>query len=263
MVLGNLLGKSMLRVILVNIALLFAFNISPSYGNENISIEVPDSWVSIPNEVLNEYSEVIHQMAPNSEKQIYDYGYQLKSSENWLVHPYILVQVKNSGRVPESKLSNLERVERKLKEGASKVGGSTDGLVSEVDIQTPIYDETTHVLFSTTTQMVEGIGQVKGLISILLTEKGFINIYAYSRANEFSNYVGQFEDIVRGVKLAPHLQYQSRMTDNLPIISGVDVEELFIGGIDWLQVLIAGLVGGLIAVGGSMYKRKKAPNKSN
>ena len=78
-----------------------------------------------------------------------------------------------------------------MKAGASKVSDATGDLISNVDINNPIYDEKNHVLFFTAPSNVEGVGRINGLISVVLTEKGAINVYGYAVENEFKPYVNK------------------------------------------------------------------------
>lgn len=216
--------------------------------NDGFSITLPEGWVQIPKEALEDYSDTIFKASPGIGRQSYEYGFQLSQDPTWLTtYPYMLVQVKHSGRVPEAKLKELSKVEKGLGEGASKVQSSMKDLLSNMEIGKPIYDDVHQTLFSQMSMDVVGAGKVNGLISVVLTEKGAINIYGYSLASEFDRYSDIYGNAVRNILLDDSLKYTPRITDNVP----------FISRIDWQQVFIAAIVGGVLAGVFSLFRRKK------
>jgi hypothetical protein len=111
---GHNKGVSMHKTKLVTYVLLIVMfaGVSTASASElkknGFSISLPDEWVEIPRDVIDAYEKEIARLAPNAPAPHYDYGFQLGSSQNWFEYPYILVQINNTGRIPESQLEKFE-----------------------------------------------------------------------------------------------------------------------------------------------------------
>ncbi len=219
---------------------------------DGFTIRLPSNWTAIPKDVLDAYSDAVAKMAPNVEKQTYAYGFQLSSAQNWLTYPYILIQVKRTGRVPEAQLKSIKQVQQGLDKGIAKAQDSMSKMVSDARFGETIYDPTSHILFTQIGMDVKEVGLVKGLIALLLTEEGMIQIAGYAKATEFADSVPIFEGISRGVIIEDHLKYQSRISDAIPVVAGIN----------WGNVLsnaIRGaIIGGAIALITGLFRKKKA-----
>lgn len=200
------------------VAMLFAFSIhADCYGLElnqqiktpdGFTIRFPDNWRAIPKSVLDAYSQAVAEMRPEAEKQTYHYGFQLSSAREWLVYPYILIQVKKTGRVSEDKLKSIKKLQQGIDEGLAEARGSKAGIVSTARLGETIYDPAAHILFTQMGMDVNDIGSVKVLTALLLTQEGTIQINGVAKATEFENYAPVFEAIARGVVIENRLKYQ-------------------------------------------------------
>jgi hypothetical protein len=72
------------------------------------SISPPPGWREIPTDVIAACEKDIARKAPNAPSQHYDYGFQPADSKTWFDYPYILIQVRESGRLSERQLGALE-----------------------------------------------------------------------------------------------------------------------------------------------------------
>lgn len=106
--------------------------------NDGFSLELPPGWLQIPQSAIAETQQEILRRAPNAPKVRYDYGFQFGSTDQWFSYPYILVQVKRSGRIPEQELARIAQLP--LGNAAAKFQERTRELVSEVEIGKPRYD---------------------------------------------------------------------------------------------------------------------------
>src|SRR5688572_25638329 len=109
-----------------------------SNQQDNFVLALPDTWKEIPKEVLDDFSEKMSAMAPQAEKQHYNYGYQTDSPD-WFTYPYILVQVKNK-RMPESALKEWEKKSQVFKDGMQKAEKQFGDMISQVAFGNPFYD---------------------------------------------------------------------------------------------------------------------------
>jgi hypothetical protein len=186
-------------------------------AKEGFTLKLPDKWVQIPGEILDEHSGKLQQSGPDDEKPVYDYGFQLSGAGHWLACPYILVHLNRTGRIPEGKMKKLTKEKKGSKPIEEKISGIPNTEVVEI-----LYDPDDHTLWMT---FLAGTEKVKGLVATRLTHDGCIQIVCYADDQDFNEYRMLFEDIVKNIYLSEDLQYKSRITDSIPIISQVDLNE--------------------------------------
>ena len=187
-------------------------------AKEGFTLKLPDKWVQIPGKVLDEQSKKLQQVAPDEEKLLYDYGFQLSGAGHWLTCPYILICVNKTGRIPEGKMKRITNKKIESKPIDEKISGIPNTAVGEV-----LYDSDDHTLWMTFLADAE---KVKGLIATKLTQKGCIQIVCYANDKDFNEYRNLFEGIVKNIYLSEELEYKSRITDSIPIISQINFDKL-------------------------------------
>lgn len=187
-------------------------------AKEGFTLKLPYNWVRIPGEILDEHSRKSQQAAPDAEKLVYDYGFQLSGAGHWLACPYILICLNKTGRIPEGKMKKLTKEKKGSKPVEEKISGIPDTEVGEV-----LYDPDDHTLWMTFMADAE---KVKGLIATKLTQEGCIQIICYAEDKDFSKYRKLFEDIVKNIYLSEDMEYKPRITDSIPIISQINFDKL-------------------------------------
>ncbi len=206
-------------------------------AGDDFSLSLPSGWVEAPQEALRSIEAAIEEMSRGANKQRYDYGYQLASASTWFEYPYILVQVNRGGRIPEGLLMEHGKIESELRDGIAK----TEAWLGEVFTQSAagesLYDEDEHILWSTISMNAQGVGAIRGLIAIKVTEFGFIQLMGYATEASFAQYSEVYRYAARSLELADEDRYRPNLTDHAPIL----------WGINWGQAAIAGLYGGLFA----------------
>ncbi len=218
---------------------------------DQFSIDLPDNWTEVPKNVLDEFSDTIAKLAPQNPKQIYDYGYQLSGSERWLQYPYILVQVKNVGRVASGELKQYKKLKKGFEEGLAQVTDSFSDIMSNASFGETVYDESNHILWTTISMNVEGIGKVLGLLAVKLTEKGIIQFNAYATEATFDEYAQIYRNAFINLDVAELITYKPQITDNAPTIGGINTGKVLAAAVK------GALIGGVIGLFGWLNKRKK------
>jgi len=219
--------------------------------NDGFTVTLPPGWVEIPQEILRNYEAALLEISQGKNLQKYSYGYQTSIAINWLEHPYILVQVKRDGRIPEGQLKKYKKLKEEFSEGGEKAEAMYSGFLSNAKQGETIYDDENHVLWSTLLMTVAEIGNVKALIAVKLTEFGFVQIMGYSIEEEFNQYEPIYKSMVNTLSLNEKDAYKPRLTDNAPVLWGINLGQSAIAGI------IAGAIGGLIALVGFLGRRIK------
>jgi hypothetical protein len=228
----------------------------PLAADENIlragsdyQISIPSDWVEIPKDILDQYAVAAKEAT--GQNVTYEYGYQLASAVNWLEHPYALVQVKRTGRVPEGQLKQYKKIESGFNEAIDKLEESAGDLLKNITMGETIYEEDKHILWSAMSIEVAGIGKVKGLIAVKLTEFGMVQFMGYGKEESFSQYEPTYRKMIDSITVSQPDIYKPQITDNAPTIFGINLG----------QSLIAGIVGGLIGAIFGLFKyftRKKS-----
>jgi len=231
---------------IVNLLLLSAAAAEKDFPTQQgFTIVLSDDWVEIPRNVLDDLSATMARMS-SAPVQKWDYGYQLASATNWAQYPYILVQVKEEGRIRESELANYKKVSADMNEGLKKAEKSMDGILSDSTMGETVYDDQNHILFSTMQMNVRAIGPVLGVTAVKLTEKGAVQFMGYTLEKDASIYVPFYKKAAIDVRLPEDLVYKPRASDS---------------GFDWSHVgrsaIIGGLVGGMIGLIRMFFKKKK------
>ncbi|MBO0862125.1 MAG: hypothetical protein J2P21_27250, partial [Chloracidobacterium sp.] len=219
------------------------------FKKPGFTLSLPDGWIEIPQEVLTSMRDKVVRQATNANVPKYDYGFQLKTAQNWMEHPLVLVQVSNTGRVPEHQLKSLPKMD--LNEMLKKYAADLNSLISNVTLGQMQYDETAHVVWLTYRSDVVGVGKVQGISGLIPTEKGYLQFHCSSTESNFQTYLPTFRQIVASVAVSPELAYKHRWSDISPILSGIDWSEVAaksIGG---------AIIGGIFALFAVLKRRKK------
>ncbi len=220
---------------------------------DGFTVRLPDNWKAIPRDMLDKYSQAVAKLTRDTEKQVYDYGFQRADAPGWFAYPYILIQVRKTGRIAEAQLKSVKQFQGDLDKSMARMQQAMSGVVSDAAVGEMVYDPKAHILFSQMRMEVKEIGTIKGLIALLLTELGGIHIAGYARGDDFSEYLLLFEEIARGVVPDDNLRYKPRMLESIPVV----------GSIDWGRVLISALVGAALGAAGMLLTRKLKKKKAN
>jgi len=222
-------------------------------AGSDFQISIPHDWVEIPRDVLDQYEIAVQ--AATGQAQTYEYGYQSTSTVNWFEHPYALVQVKRTGRVPEGQLKKYKKIESGFKEGIQKVEESAGDLLKNMTMGETIYEQDGHILWSAMSMEVAGVGKVKGLIAVKLTEFGVVQFMGYGKEDNFSQHESTYRKMIQSITVSQPDMYKPRLTDNAPTIFGINLGQSLIAGI------IGGLIGGVFGL--FKYFTRKNPNKKS
>lgn len=213
------------------------------------SISLPAGWVEMPTDVIDAFEKEIARLTPNAPAQHYNHAFQLGSSENWFEYPYILVQIKNTGRIPESQLEKLKGYN--IQESLEKHKKGLSSILSDVQAGEMVYDKQTKMIWMRIEANVVNTGPISGISGMVLTEKGFIQVMGYCLRGNYPTYENIFQSVALSVSTEPGLAYKPKWSDSLPPA---------VTGIDWGKVAekaIAGaIIGGILILIAASRKKK-------
>jgi hypothetical protein len=214
-----------------------------------VSLTLPDGWVEVPQEILQQFYEEMQRQAPDAGIPRYDYAVQSSDGPPWLAYPYVLVKISITGRPTERELQAMPRIDanaelQKKSEALSKV--MTDTKLGQMQ-----YDKAANVVWVTSESDVVGIGKVSGLSGVIPTEKGFVQLHGYARSEDFARHEPVFRKIITTAKISPALVYQPRWSDELAKYGLFDSTDL-----RWRTGI--GLAVGLVVLIFVLLRRKRA-----
>jgi len=220
------------------------------YDRDGFAMSVPAGWKEIPAAVLKDYMDRMAQLAPNAPKQEFQGGFQLTSARQWFTYPYVLIQMRNTGRVPEGQFTKAAGIQGATEKGLKKAESQLSSILSESELTEPRYDPQKHALFMNVSMNVAGVGKVKMTSATLLSEKGTISVYCYAPVDDFAPYTKPFETMLDSVQLSEELRYKPRPSDANAVLGFLD----HVGRGALRGAIIGALVGVVIFV----MRRKKA-----
>lgn len=207
-----------------------------NYDQAGFALTLPVGWREIPPDVLKSFVEATSKLNDSLRRQSYDFGYQLASSSNWFVYPYILVQVGNTGPIPEQELARLAKNDAGLDRSTKGAEKGMPSIVSGVGVSETSFNPQTHTLKMSAHMNVVGAGEVALLSTIILTSRGTLTIHCYAKQSEFETFRTVFESILDSVKLSENLRYR-------PVSRGSDGGSRILG-----YAFVGGLIGLLVGL---------------
>lgn len=242
---------------------------------EGFSVTIPSGWIEIPKKIIDAraaaYNEKIKQESENIPQEYFETGFQMEISKNWFEHPYILIQIKNTGRIPESQLNKIEALS--LDETEKKYRKALSSMMSNLEVGTLLFDRKNNIIWTQFELESQGSGVVHALGAIVPTEEGFIQATGYSLSGTYTDYEAFFQSVAISVTPEPGIAYRWSQTDSFssnfnndsydeakgsdynpdPGASGISGSE----GFDEVlgQVIVAFIFGGLTVLFSIMIKR--------
>lgn len=219
---------------------------------EKFTLQLPGDWKEISAAVMTSTFKSLVEIAPAASSEHYDYGYQLASAPSTITYPYILVSIKKKGRVSENAIANLPSSDGEVKESFNKAADKLKSVLSSLKVGEMVYDRQKHILFMHSDMDVNGVGAIKSLTAVCLTEEGSINIYCYAKAAEFESYFKTFENVAKSIEFSGGLGYKPRLLDALGGSGGSGLHHI------GRSAIIGGITGAVVALVIAMFKKKNA-----
>lgn len=168
------------------------------------SMTIPDGWIEIPRDVLDEYAATVKSLAPNAGIERYDYGFQANSGE-WFTYPYILVENRRTGRLPQATLEQAEKID--MSAVARNEQRNLGSIATGFRIDAPVFDQETKLLWLRAEANVATVGPVSGLLACAPTEQGLIRASAFALAPDFPAYEPVFRANLGNLRADPSIAY--------------------------------------------------------
>jgi hypothetical protein len=196
-----------------------AVDLSKAYRiDEGVTLHLPDNWTEIPKEQLDEMTRLITANLGVAAPK-YDFGFQLEGTE-YFSYPYMIVTINNTGRINESELSNIKRIEKELGRAFDSAEQELDSLVENVNMGEQVYDEDGKRLISKAKTDVAGVGSVFMVLDLQLTGRGYIQFMLYCEESQYDKYDEIFSHIINGVEITGDALYSGAGASKTGTVSG-------------------------------------------
>ncbi len=164
----------------------------------HFSFTLPAGWVQIPASVVDSVGKVLG----ITEK--YDLAFQEQSS-GYFTYPYVLTQIRRSGRLPESEIRQLlasgafkktmaEGYEEAIKEGALPT------FLKNAQLGEMLYDQTHNAIILKSEADIVGIGRVVSVSTMMLSDYGVVSMIFNTTKDDLGSDLADYDQIVTSFK---------------------------------------------------------------
>lgn len=175
--------------------------------NFGFSLYLNNEWSELPQDFLEQNNK--------GQKSKWDMGYIL-SNENLSsgYRPNILVKINESGRVPASVFKKYKKTPEEVNDKYRKNNNQT--VFGNISVIEYYFDDESYTLHSSSIIKLENIGRILSHGRIIFTEKGYIEIVAYSPESEADKYSPFFKEVFETINIDKSLKYKKSSSDLIP-----------------------------------------------
>lgn len=179
------------------------------------TIEIPQEWMPVPQEVLNDVLRMTGQQ-PERSPMVFDAVFQDPSTEAWLTPPYVMIQV-----LPFARMGlNRQPREDEIPQIVRGITASNVRQTAKKTVTEPLQDMVNTAAFSNqqidlknqrfsyeTDMTVPGFGEVHGDAIAFVGRTAMVQVILYSRPNDRSEVAPIRESLVRSFHFDPDAAY--------------------------------------------------------
>ena len=220
-----------------------------TYHNEQAgyALDLPDDWIEIPREVMEEVMAQVMQQGAGPRIQ-YSAGFQPAANETWMEYPYVLVQVLPYAQFGPPRQIREDEFPKLIKaltgldlagEMDKRMTDEARSMVSDIQTGVPRLDRPNRRFFLTMDMNVATVGVIKGQCVGYFGRKALVQVMFYVHDDEMDAYADVSAGILESLKFdAAHAYDGSAAAQS----SGSGVV-----GRTARHYIIAGVVGAAIA----------------
>ncbi len=181
-----------------------------------VGMEIPDDWVEIDPLHLDELSMWSAETTAGRSVEVYQHGFLPKDPEVDRSLPYVLVQIRESGRLRYGRFLHLQPLDDLREDARRSFPDGIPPLVMDVAVEGVAFDPTTYSLRLEHTLDLRFKGRVTVLTAAFLTERGLLSLHFVDRERRIDDDRALFGRMVDSVTFSPEISYRPRMSDHLP-----------------------------------------------
>lgn len=176
------------------------------YTSEGFSLTLPENWGEVPYNVLKEYEKTLNEtIAKGGSEQFYAHAFQLKSAKKTFEYPYVLIQIRKDGKIPQSKLEKIKTFN--FNKTNEEIENKSQHIISQINIDEPVYDSQARIIWIKGTAVVQGKNMLI-ISAVIPTESGVIQVTYSTIEAENAKYEQDFMAIVKSIKVSDDEQYK-------------------------------------------------------
>lgn len=221
------------------IVICFCFTIHVQAGEVNhgsihnhYSFEISDSWVQIPQSVIQETMETLYPK-DSIEKVDFEFGFQKDYDGQYFTYPYFIVQPIKGSPLSKSELMDFVDISPEEQQDIAD-DIKIENLPNEEPIQSS-YLENKHAAFKSSVVNVIGIGEVTILETAFSGLEGAVVIHYYSTNDDLTSDLIFFSNIIDSFEFDEGYGYQETYKPSRE-------EKVVTGTLSYVFVLIVFLV---------------------
>lgn len=178
-----------------------------------VTMEVPGEWTEISPELLDFFAIRAAESSGGRSAETYQYGFRREASDVGFDLPQVLIQIRESGRMPYGQFLRLPS----LADVEASNGGSFDDdqgpFIKGVQLDRLAFDVDRKILLveNTLDLSIEGLTGVR--TASFLTERGLFIVHCYDRVATMDMSAEVFDRIIQSVNLSDEVRYQPRWRD--------------------------------------------------
>jgi hypothetical protein len=183
-----------------------SFGTAIEFSKDGFKLFIPNNWIEIPQKQVAIKAASLSSNYSNAPHESIDYAFQPKSNAYWFDYPYIIIQIKNTGRVTEKQLKELNRFSFDSTKG--KIEKQLNDQLSKSQMTAFTYDVAHNIIWSELTADVQDVGKIYSLVGAVLTANGSISFYCSCKYTTMKRYYYVFQNIIYSVVISEQLKYK-------------------------------------------------------
>ena len=182
----------------------------------HVTLEVPADWEEIPEEDLDSFSLQLAEASGGRVAEVYQHGFFPDSRFVISTLPLILVQIRESGRLPYGQFLHLPPLDELRRSGNRHIIDRMGPVLSGLDLEKVGYDKKNHTLHLANKLVLKTEGKVLVRSVSFLTERGLFTLHCYAHAPQITIVAPIFDRVVDSVRFDAELRYKPRWVDRWP-----------------------------------------------
>lgn len=190
--------------------------------SDSIAILLPSDWEQIPSDILYKlFPDTIDFIYLEIPPHLYDYGFQLAATSDWLEYPYILISYNTEERQSENDYKKFAKSSLEMELALNSLSDKLD-LFESISVSSMYFDTESHTIYSLVDILV-GNDTVIAFNSMLLTETGYIGINTYFQKYQSPKYITLMQEIMQSLEIPESLRYKPSLADSFSILPKINL----------------------------------------
>jgi len=182
----------------------------------HVALEVPADWMEIPEEDLESFSLQLAEASGGRVAEVYQHGFFPGSGIVISTLPLVLVQIRESGRLPYGQFLHLPPLEELQRSGSRHILDRMGPVLSGLDLENVGYDKKNNTLQLANKLVLKTEGRISVRSVSFLTERGLFTLHCYAHSSQATIVAPIFDRIIDSVRFDDELRYRPRCIDRWP-----------------------------------------------